>query len=290
MRSRRSPRARSAVFGGGRRGPPAGDYPPASVPLFAPFASQPIGLALWETLNIGLLLSGVWAILRRELGRDAVLFLGIAVLPVVTWLGFGQGVAVGNVSIGLSGALAWAWALGRGRTPAGEIALVGMAKLFPAILICWTTPDRLLRSALTAGLIAAAWIMVTLPFVGPASWADFARSMANAQPTCSYGPSVACMLGPVTGMAVAKLAAIALAGALGLGAVLVKQDLVAFTMISLAWVATAYDLSAYAVMPLLVVWVVAFALGMRRLRARRGVVAATVAPRHEGLSPVAARR
>jgi hypothetical protein len=90
--------------------------------------------------------------------------------------------------------------------------------------------------------------------------------MANAQPMCSYGPSVSCLLQPALGVSLAKLAALALAGALGLGAVFVRKDLVAFAMVALAWIVPVSDLSNYAVLPLFVVWVVVFAIGMRRLR------------------------
>ena len=241
-------------------------YPPASLPLFAPFGNQPIGLVAWLALNVGILVSGVYAILRRELGRDAPLYLGVAILPVVMWIGFLNGLTAGNVTIGLSGVLAWAWAAGRERTAPAAIAVVAVAKMFPAILVCWTTPSRLIRSVFTAALIAAAWILITLPFVGLGAWVDFFRAMGNAQPMCSYGPSVSCLLQPALGVSLAKIAAIVLAGALGLGAVFVRVDLVAFTMIALAWIAPVSDLSNYSVLPLFVVWVVVFAIGMRRLR------------------------
>jgi hypothetical protein len=241
-------------------------YPPASVPLFAPFANQPVGLVAWLVLNVGLLVSGAYAILRRELGADGVMYLGVAILPVVFWIGFLNGLTAGNVTIGLSGVLAWAWALGRQRTPPLAVAVITVAKMFPAVLVCWTTPSRLARSVLLAGLICAAWILVTLPIVGLGSWVDFARALGNAQPTCSYGPSVSCVLQPALGVSLAKLAALALAVALGLGAVFVRTDFVAFTMIAVAWVVPVSDLSNYSLMPLFVIWVVAFAIAVRRLR------------------------
>jgi hypothetical protein len=242
-------------------------YPPASLVLFAPFANQPIGLCLWLALNIGLLVSGVFAILRRELKDDAVLYLGVAILPVILWVGFIEGVTAGNVTVGLSGVLAWAWAIGRIRVPPIAVAVMGIAKVFPATLVFWTTPSRLLRSLVAAGLIAGGFILVTLPFIGVSVWLDFFRAMGNAQPNCeSYGSSVTCLLAPTVGIAVAKMAAVAIAGALGLGAVFVRNDLIAFTMVALSWVVPAYNQSYYSVLPLFVVWVVVFAIGMRRLR------------------------
>jgi hypothetical protein len=241
-------------------------YPPASLPLFAVFANQPAGLVAWLTLNVGLLVSGVYAILRRELGGDAVMYLGVAMLPVVMWIGFLNGLAAGNVTIGLCGVLAWAWAIGRERTPPAAIAVMAVAKMFPAVLVCWTTPSRFLRSAASAALIAGAWILVTLPIVGIGSWIDFVHAIANSQPTCAYGPSVACVLQPALGVSLAKVAALGLTGALGLGAVVVRRDLAAFTMIAVAWITPVSDLSNYSLLPLFVVWVVVFAIGVRRLR------------------------
>ncbi len=254
-------------------------YPPASLPLFSPFLNQPIGLVAWLVLNVALMVSGVYAILRRELGNDAAQYLGVALLPVVMWIGFLNGLTAGNVTIGLCGALAWSWAVGRERTPAVAVAIIGVAKIFPAILVCWTTPSRFLRSVLTAALIAAGWLLVTLPFVGPTSWFDFLRALGNAQPMCSYGPSVSCVLQPALGVSMAKLAALVIAGALGLGAVFVRTDLVAFTMIAVAWIVPVSDLSNYSVLPLFVVWVVVFAVGMRRLRSVE-VGSPSVALRH----------
>jgi hypothetical protein len=253
-------------------------YAPASLPLFAPFGSQPIGLAAWLTLNVAILVSGIYAILRRELGNDGILFLGIAILPVVLWIGFLNGLTAGNVTIGLSGVLAWAWAAGRGRTSAAAVAVIAVAKMFPGVLVCWTTPSRLVRSVFTAGLIAGTWILITLPLVGLNSWADFIRAMGNGQPTCGWGTSVPCLLEPALGVSIAKLASIMLAGALGLGAVFVRYDLLAFTMIALAWIVPLPDVIDYSLLPLAVVGVVVFAIAVRRVRSREfGMAGVTLA-------------
>lgn len=242
-------------------------YPPASLILFVPFSSQPVGLVLWLALNIGLLVSGVFAILRRELQGDAAIYLGVAILPVILWVGFIEGTTAGNVTVGLSGLLAWAWALGRERVSPVAVAVIGIAKVFPATLVFWTTPARLPRAIATSALIAGAWVLVTLPFIGVGVWMDFFRAMGNAQPNCdAYGSSVTCTLAPVVGIGAAKACAVGLAGVLGLGAVFVRKDLVAFTMVALSWVVPAYNQSYYSILPLFVVWVVVFAIAMRRLR------------------------
>lgn len=242
-------------------------YPPASLILFLPFWSQPLGLTLWLVLNVSLLVSGVFAILRRELGRDATLYLGVAILPVILWIGFIEGTTAGNVTVGLSGVLAWAWALGRERVSPFAVAALAIAKVFPATLVFWTTPSRLPKAIATSALIVVAWVVVTLPFIGVGTWTDFFRAMSNAQPNCeAYQTSVTCVLAPVVGIGLAKACAVGLAGALGLAAVFVRNDLIAFTMLALSWVVPAYNQSYYSILPLFVVWVVAFAIAMRRLR------------------------
>ena len=242
-------------------------YPPASLILFLPFWSQPLGLILWLVLNVGLLVSGVYAILRRELGRDAAVYFGVAVLPVILWVGFIEGLTAGNVTLGLSGVLAWAWAIGRERVSPVAVAALGIAKVFPATLVFWTTPSKLPRAILTSALIAAAWVVVTLPFIGIGTWVDFFRAMGNAQPNCdAYRSSVTCLLAPTIGVGLGKIFAVLLAGALGLAAVFVPNDLIAFTLLAVSWVVPAYNQSFYSLLPLFVVWVVAFAVAVRRLR------------------------
>jgi hypothetical protein len=59
-----------------------------------------------------------------------------------------------------------------------------------------------------------------------------------------------------------------LAGALGLGAVFVRSDLLAFTMIALAWIVPLPDIIDYSLLPLAVVGVVVFAIAVRRARSR----------------------
>lgn len=242
-------------------------YPPASLILFLPFWSQPLGLTLWLGLNVGLLVSGAFAVLRRELGRDAALYFGVAILPVILWVGFIEGLTAGNVTVGLSGVLAWAWAIGRERVSPFAVAALGIAKVFPATLVFWTTPSRLPRAIATSALIAAIWVVATLPFIGVGTWLDFFRAMGNAQPNCdAYRTSVTCVLAPTIGVSLAKVFAVLLAGTLGLASVFVRRDLIAFTLLALSWVVPAYNQSYYSILPLFVVWVVAFAIAMRRLR------------------------
>ena len=107
-------------------------YPPSSVPLFIPFMSYPLGLVAWLTLNVGLLMTGLYAVLGRELGR--VRPLGFAFV-CWDWHCFADrdGVAFGNASVGLAGLLAWCWVIGRGRTSIGVHGGVGArSNWFPA--------------------------------------------------------------------------------------------------------------------------------------------------------------
>ena len=89
-------------------------YPPSSVPLFIPFVSYPIGLVAWFTLNVGLLVTGLYAIVHRELGRVRPLEFAIVLLGLAFLRGFAEGVAFANASVGLAGVLAWCWVIGRG--------------------------------------------------------------------------------------------------------------------------------------------------------------------------------
>ena len=44
-------------------------YPPPSIFVFMPFATYPVGLIGWIVLNVGLLVTGLLAVGRKEMGR-----------------------------------------------------------------------------------------------------------------------------------------------------------------------------------------------------------------------------
>ena len=240
-------------------------YPPSSVPLFIPFASYPVGLVAWLTVNVGLLVTGVVAILKRERGRVRPLELSLALLVLAFFPGFADGVAWGNASVGLAGLLAWAWVVGRGRASVGALTGIGATiKLVPGSLIFWSTPRSFPRVVLTAAAAAAILFVVTLPLVGLGSWADYVKALSLSEPACGVDVpvSLACVLKPTLGVSLAKLAGILLALAAGIGAVVARSALVAFGLVVVAWLAPVTDLHFHY---LLVVYVLAVVAGARWL-------------------------
>jgi hypothetical protein len=241
-------------------------YPPSSVPLFIPFASYPVGLVAWLTANVGLLLTGVVAILKRERGRVRPLELALALLVLAAFPGFADGVAWGNASVGLAGFLAWAWVIGRGRASVGALAGLGATiKLVPGALIFWAAPRTFLRvvaiTAATAGVLAIA----TLPVVGIGSWTDYLTALSLSEPACGVDVpvSIACVLKPMVGIGPAKLAGILVALAAGIGAVSVRPPLASFGLVVVAWLAPVTDLHFHY---LLVVYVLVVLAGARWLQ------------------------
>lgn len=244
-------------------------YPPSSVPLFIPFISYPVGLVAWLTLNVGALVTGLYAILHRELGRVRPLEFALVLFGLAVQRGFAEGVAFGNASVGLAGLLAWCWVIGRGRTPIGALAaLGGTVKLVPGSVVFWANRETFPRGLVTALAVAAALAVITLPVVGIQSWLDYARALSYSEPACGveFPVSLACVLKPLIDIGPAKLAGIALALAAGSLAVLARSQVVAFALVVAAWLAPVTDLHHHY---LLVVYVLAVAACATWVRARR---------------------
>lgn len=240
-------------------------YPPASLPLFAPFASYPVGLGIWILLNVGLFLTGLWAVARRELGPLALGGFGVALLCLGAMAAWGDGVAGGNVNVALAGILAWAWVIGRGRVGAIAGALA-VTKVVPGSLAFWARPPTLVRSLLASALVALLICALTLPLVGVDAWLDFLRALGNTEPFCAYPvPSLACAAAPVIGASSAKLLGIAVGCTLAVGAVFVRDDYYSFCLVTFAWMAPTADLHNHS---WLAVFVLAF-VGVARLVGRR---------------------
>ena len=246
-------------------------YPPSSVPLFIPFASYPVGLVVWLTVNVGLLVTGVVATLERERGRVRPLELALALLVLAFFPGFADGVAWGNASVGLAGFLAWTWVIGRGRLPVGALAGLGATiKLVPGALIFWSTPRTFARVVAIAAAVAVALFIMTLPLVGFASWADYVKALSLSEPACGaeVPVSLACVLKPIVGIGPAKLAGIVVALAAGIGAVFVRPPLVAFGLVVVAWLAPVTDLHFHYLLVIYVLSVVAGARSLQRWSTR----------------------
>lgn len=256
-------------------------YPPSSVPLFFPFLTYPAGLVAWLTLNVGLLVTGLLAVLKRELGSVRPLEFAVVLFGLALIRPFWEGVAIGNASVGLAGVFAWSWAIGRERTPVGALAGLGATvKLVPGVLVFWSTPRTFVRTAVTAAAVAAALFAITLPIVGVQSWFDYVKALSYSQPACGevslwFPPSVACTLKPVVGIEAAKLAGIALAVIAGGLAVASRRTVLAFALLTFAWLAPVTDLHAHYLLVVYVLVVVAPAawLGRRRREAAATVTA-----------------
>jgi hypothetical protein len=246
-------------------------YPPSSVPLFIPFASYPVGLVAWLIVNVGLLVTGVVAILKRERGRVRPLELALALLVLAFFPGFADGVAWGNASVGLAGFLAWAWVVGRGRAPVGGLAGLGATiKLVPGALVFWATPRTFLRIAAIAAVMGGAFFFATLPLVGLHSWADYVKALSLSEPACGVDVpvSLACLLKPMLGIAPAKVAGILLALAAGIGAIVVRPKLLSYALVVVAWLAPVTDLHFHYLLVLYVLAVVAAARWLQRWTSR----------------------
>ena len=244
-------------------------YPPPSVILFIPFAVFPVGLCAWIVLNVGLLVTGLFAAVQKEVGHLSPLAAAAILIGLAAFVPFTEGVASGNVNIGLGGVLAWAWVLGRSRRTLGPIAgLAATIKIVPGFLVFWSDRQRFLRTVAGALAVAIGLTIATLPFTGIGSWTDMFTALSNAQPICSGGvihPSVACYFTPLVGPTAAKFLGILIGVVFGSAAVLTANPLYAFTLVCLASLAPVADWHSHTFIVLYVLLVVAVArtAGMR---------------------------
>ncbi|MBA3307344.1 MAG: DUF2029 domain-containing protein [Chloroflexi bacterium] len=252
-------------------------YPPPSALLFLPFSiGADIGLTAWIVGNLGLLLIGLAAVLRRELGAVGPIGLSLAVLglclPVPIPGGLLRplinGVLASNVNVGLAGLLALCWATGRHRTWIPYVAGIGAAfKLFPGALALWAVRRDGWRPLVMAIAVTAATCLVTLPIVGLDEWRRFFVALSNAEPTCTEGrSSVACLAQPLLGVSLAKAAGVAV-GLLLLGsAMLVRAEYPAFVLLTLGMLAPLADGHQHYLLFIYVLIVIGVARLFRRYR------------------------
>jgi hypothetical protein len=199
-------------------------YPPLLAVLFVPFAAAfPGGYGsvawIWSAFGAAILLAAVgWvAVSERVVAnrRELLLILAAALAfpPVVGEL------VLGNVHMELLGLFALAWygvrrADGRGEMIAGlAIALAGMIKLLPFLLLVWFLGTGRRRAA--AWTVGGALLMAaaTLPVTGLQPWLDFPAVLANhgapADPTDALAAAV--WLGAVIGPFAARVIVVAVA-------------------------------------------------------------------------------
>ncbi len=226
-------------------------YPPVAALLFAPFASVPLGLATWIALNVGLVLAGLAAAIHSAFGRVRPEAVAFALIALSVFPPFREGVAVGNINVGFSGLLALAWASGRTAGWLGPVSgLAAALKVFPGSLVAWAGPGYRTRALLSATLVGAALVLVTLPLVGGAkSWEDWLTALGNAQPACARWsnllPSIACSLSPYVGSDVAKLLGGAVGATLALAALLTNRTQLSLALLTAAWLAPVIDMDPY---------------------------------------------
>jgi hypothetical protein len=251
-------------------------YPPPSALLFGPFALPTVGIAAWTVLNVSVFLAGIAAVLRRELGsvRPLPLALALFALSIVIPLPGGQalapftsGVGTGNVNVALAGVLALAWATGTRRGWIPVVAgVAGVFKIFPAALALWAARASGWHAlGVTAG-VAAVLVVVTLPFIGLDEWSRFLAALSNAEPSCNAGrASVACLATPLFGGPAAKVAGVALGGALLALATVSRREYPAFVLLTLGMLAPLADGHPHYLLFLYVLVLI----GVARLHGRR---------------------
>lgn len=250
-------------------------YPPPSILLFLPFASYPLGFVAWIVLNVGLLLSGLLAVIRKETVRVTPMVGAALLLGLAAFVPFTEGVAAGNVNVGLAGVFAWAWVIGRSRPGIGALAgVTAVVKIVPGALVFWSDRHTFVRTAAMALAVAVVVAVLALPLTGIHAWLDFVTALSNSQPNCS-GPgvhaSLACAIEPWTGPGAARPIVIAIAVAAGIGAVLARTPTLALSLVVLASLAPATDGHSHSLVVLYVLLVILLAHLVGE-RSRRTVV------------------
>lgn len=242
-------------------------YPPPSIFLLVPFSGGTPGLIAWLVFNACLLLSGVTAILRVSMRLGFPWALSLAAISLSVYGPFTDGMAVGNMNVGLAGLFAWSWVLHERRKWLGAVAgLVALTKIFPGSLVAWAWRSHGWSQFRNAALVAGGISLITLPLVGVQEWADFARAVTNARPACvGHGVSFACAMGPAIGMGAAQLVGFAVALAAFATAMFVSSPVLAFGLVGLAMLAPVTDMwFHYWLYPYVVVVVgLAYVLGPR---------------------------
>lgn len=244
-------------------------YPPPSVLLFLAHGSLPYGYVAWATLNVALLVTGLAAVLRRELGTALPWPLAIVLFALAAFPPFRFGVGTGNVSVGLAGLYAWTWAnSGRWIGPVSGAAAV--LKLYPGILVLWRVRQvSSWRPLFVAMGVAGGIVLLTLPVVGLDRWHDFAMAGLNARPTCqSSVPSAICLAAGLPGP-LPRLVPWAITGLFALGALRLRSPIVAFACLGAAMLAPLMDMTDYYFLVPFVFVVIMLAHAYARRAARR---------------------
>jgi hypothetical protein len=249
-------------------------YPPASVPLFIPFVGYPLGLALWLTLNIGLLVTALWALVSPAWPGHRVGALALVLLLLAWFPPFTTGVVAANVNVGIAGLVGWI-AVGLSGRVAGVAGGLGViVKVFVGVAAL-ASRDKL-RPALLAAGVASALVVVTLPLVGATAWTDFVHAMSNAVPFCQpTNFSIACRLAPIVGEQAAIYVGIAIGALAALTLLVSTRPLTMAVLTAVVVMAPALDMHWH-------YWTIAFVIAVaavaERYRRKNSVVRPTTVP------------
>ena len=217
-------------------------YPPASVPLLIPFQGYPFGLAAWITLNVGALLTALWAIVSRAWPTYRLLAFALALAGLAMYPPFLAGLIAMSTNVGLAGAVGWV-AVGLTARQAGVLGgVLGILKVFAGALT-FGSPDGKTKAFATAIAVSVAFALVTLPIVGPQSWLDFGTALTAAEPDCSgFNVSIACTLGPTVGLGWGSLVGVIIGGLAVLGMLACRQPYLLSVLAAVAVMAPANNL------------------------------------------------
>jgi hypothetical protein len=217
-------------------------YPPASVPLMIPFRGYPLGLAAWITVDLGLLLTALWAMVSRAWPSYRLFAFAIALAGLAMFPPFLAGLIPMTTNVGLAGAVGWV-SVGLSARQAGLLGgLLAIVKVFAGALAAASIEGKA-RALGTALAVAAALIILTLPMVGPQSWLDFGTALTRAVPDCSeFNVSVACMLGPTLGLGWGSVVGVLVGGLAVIGMLACRQPYLLSLLAGVAVMAPANNL------------------------------------------------
>jgi hypothetical protein len=216
-------------------------YPPTSIAFFLPFAGdEQMGL-LFNLVGALLFVTVFLSILerRKPLRWWAVpIAMALALSPPLT-----EAIAVGQVTPWLAAAVGVAWIL---PATSGWLAVAGaLIKIYPGAGLLWAWRKQ---EPIVAPIVAGLGVALCVQLAWPQAWPAFFEVLTNAEPSCPAWalPSIACTIpfGTVIGLVAAL--------AIGLAALRVRRDDLAFLMLALIPVVAAPDLyTNYLLIPLI---------------------------------------
>jgi Glycosyltransferase family 87 len=227
-------------------------YSPPSVLFWAPFATWPAGYVLWTTVNVGLLLTALWAVASRTWPEHRIWGFALTLLILSQYQPFVVGAALGNADVALTGLLLWAW-LGGPRAAVVAGVLGGAAKVAPLAVLVYVRRFGWRWTLYGVGSLVAL-IVLTLPLVGLHSYFEYAHSLALAVAPCGAARpdnlSIACQFSDFgTGKAVGLVLGIGM----GIASGFVRNRLLAFSLAALAYPVANHDLRTHSWLPIVAV-------------------------------------